>query len=330
MGATKEVTEEVTKEVSLEVHEITKEAAKEDEEYPINLETIKPFYCSQIIFYHVGSVIAIMKIPECARETLLLAYVCYLLSMLGVTCGVHRLWAHRTYEASFPVRLFIMFIFNMGHQGTVIHWSRDHRVHHLYTDTKYDPHNAKYGFFYSHCGWLLHKRTKWVIEAGRKIDISDLYADPICLWQKSLHPWIQIFTSFFFPPLIATFCWGEDFMRAFWVAGVFKYCVTLEGSWFVNSAAHMFGDRPYDEQCMTSENALVSLLTLGEGWHNWHHKYPFDYAASEHGWKSQFNPSKMFIDFFALFGGVWGRKRATAVWNIGKQRRDRLCVDKQD
>ena len=72
-----------------------------------------------------------------------------------------------------------------------------------------------------------------------------------------------------------------------------------------------------------SENALVSLGAIGEGWHNWHHKYPFDYAASEYGVSSQFNPSKLFIDMCACVGLVWGRKRGTAAWQMGRARRDR-------
>ena len=84
----------------------------------------------------------------------------------------------------------------------------------------------------------------------------------------------------------------------------------------------MFGDHPYDPKSLPAENPLVSMLTAGEGWHNWHHKYPFDYAASEFGITSQYNPSKLFIDFFAFFGLIWGRKRATRIWELSKMRID--------
>ena len=65
---------------------------------------------------------------------------------------------------------------------------------------------------------------------------------------------------------------------------------------FVNSAAHLWGERPYDPKSNPAENPWVAILSVGEGWHNWHHKYPFDYAASEFGVASQFNPTKLFID----------------------------------
>lgn len=54
-----------------------------------------------------------------------------------------------------------------------------------------------------------------------------------------------------------------------------------------------------------------------------HHKYPFDYAASEFGITSQFNPTKMFIDGLAAVGLVTNRKRATGAWTKLKERRDK-------
>ena len=91
--------------------------------------------------------------------------------------------------------------------------------------------------------------------------------------------------------------------------------------WFVNSAAHLWGDRPYDPQSNPAENKIVAVLAIGEGWHNWHHKYPFDYAASEYGVSSRFNPTKMVIDLAAAAGMVTGRKRATAMWAREKAKR---------
>jgi len=67
---------------------------------------------------------------------------------------------------------------------------------------------------------------------------------------------------------------------------------------------------------------MVSWMAIGEGWHNWHHKYPYDYAASEFGISSQFNPSKMLIDLWAELGLVWNLRRGTSAWTIAKARRD--------
>merc|ERR1712031_112706 len=84
--------------------------------------------------------------------------------------------------------------------------------------------------------------------------------------------------------------------------------------------AHLWGDHPYDEHMNPAENGLVSIAAVGEGWHNWHHTYPYDYAASELGISDQFNPTKLFIDFSARLGHVTDRKRAINQWNRKKTR----------
>ena len=81
----------------------------------------------------------------------------------------------------------------------------------------------------------------------------------------------------------------------------------LHGTWCVNSAAHMFGNRPYDSSIPPAENPYVSAMCFGEGYHNYHHKFPFDYATSELGYS--FNTAKSFIDYMARIGQAYDLKR---------------------
>ena len=233
------------------------------------------------------------------------------------------MWSHRSYSASFPVRFLLMLCNSIANQGSIFHWARDHRVHHKYSETDADPHNAMRGFFFAHMGWLYVKKHPEVIRAGKELDFSDLYEDPVVMFQKKLDPWFALYMCFVFPAQIAVKYWGESFWPAFFVAGGLRYMAVLHFTWLVNSAAHLYGDHPYDVVSYPSENPYVSFFAVGEGWHNWHHKYPFDYAASEFGISSQFNPSKLIIDMFAAVGLVWGRKRGTAAWDMGRARRDR-------
>lgn len=69
-------------------------------------------------------------------------------------------------------------------QNDVIEWARDHRCHHKWTDTEADPHNSRRGFFYSHVGWLLTRKSEKLKEMGAKIDISDLWNDPVLAFQR--------------------------------------------------------------------------------------------------------------------------------------------------
>ena len=245
--------------------------------------------------------------------------------MFGITAGAHRLWSHRSYKATYPLRVFLMLCNSIANQGSIWHWSRDHRVHHKHSETDADPHNATRGFFYSHMGWLLVKKHKDVIEAGKKLTFDDLVEDSTVTFQKALDPWFALFMCFVLPGLVCTL-WGDNFWNGYWVAGALRYILVLHATWLVNSAAHFYGDHPYDPKSWPSENPIVSYLAVGEGWHNWHHKYPYDYAASEYGIDRQYNPTKLFIDFFCLIGLASDCKRGTGAWSQLRAKRDALAV----
>lgn len=175
-------------------------------------------------------------------------------------------------------------------------------------------------------GWLLTKKHQDVVDAGKKLNFDDLLADPVVMFQKTFDPWFALFMCFVFPGLVCTL-WGDNFWNGYFVAGALRYIIVLHITWCVNSAAHFFGDHPYDPTSWPAENPLVSFGALGEGWHNWHHKYPFDYAASEYGIDKQFNPTKLFIDICCFFGLASDRKRGTGAWTKLKAARDANLLD---
>ena len=153
------------------------------------------------------------------------------------------------------------------------------------------------------------------------MNMDDLRADPFVMFQKRHDPYWNAMWCFIIPAMVCVYGWGESWGNGIFVPGMLRYVVVLHATWCVNSAAHLWGELPYDPDSNPAENPLVAIVSVGEGWHNWHHKYPFDYAASELGVLRQFNPSKMVIDFAAALGSVTERKRATAMWNREKKRR---------
>lgn len=110
----------------------------------------------------------------------------------------------------------------------------------------------------------------------------------------------------------------------FFVAGALRYVCVLHASWAVNSLAHLYGDQPYDQSILPSENILVTVMSLGDGYHNWHHKFPYDYAGAEKGCWVQFNPTKFFIDIMYGFGQVYERKRARGAYRTVKASQDTI------
>jgi stearoyl-CoA desaturase (delta-9 desaturase) len=269
---------------------------------------------------YVAAFMGILTISKCHPLTISFAILMWPISGLGITAGAHRLWAHRSYKASLPLRIVLMLFNCFANQGSIYHWARDHRVHHKHSETNADPHNATRGIFFAHVGWLLVKKHPSIIEAGQKLSHDDLAEDGVVAFQKRFDPWFTLFMCFVFPSLVCM-TWGEPFWNGYWVAGALRYVFVLHATWCVNSLAHFFGEHPYDPNSWPAENPLVSFLAIGEGWHNWHHKYPYDYATSEFGALKRYNPTKMFIDACCALGLASDRKRATGAWNRLKEQR---------
>eukprot|EP00099_Drosophila_melanogaster_P022663 NP_650201.1 desaturase 2 [Drosophila melanogaster] len=239
--------------------------------------------------------------------TTLFAAGLYIIGMLGVTAGAHRLWAHRTYKAKWPLRLLLVIFNTIAFQDAVYHWARDHRVHHKYSETDADPHNATRGFFFSHVGWLLCKKHPDIKEKGRGLDLSDLRADPILMFQRKHYYILMPLACFVLPTVIPMVYWNETLASSWFVATMFRWCFQLNMTWLVNSAAHKFGNRPYDKTMNPTQNAFVSAFTFGEGWHNYHHAFPWDYKTAEWGCYS-LNITTAFIDLFAKIGWAYDLK----------------------
>jgi stearoyl-CoA desaturase (Delta-9 desaturase) len=102
----------------------------------------------------------------------------------GVAGGAHRMWCHKSYKANTKLKVLLVFFQTIAVQNCVIEWVRDHRVHHKYSDTNADPHNASRGFFFSHIGWLMCKKHPDVRKYGSRIDMSDLEAEPLLKFQE--------------------------------------------------------------------------------------------------------------------------------------------------
>lgn len=226
----------------------------------------------------------------------------------GILSGAHRLWCHRSYKAKWPLRLILMLADTLALQNDLYEWCRDHRVHHKYSETDADPHNANRGFFFSHMGWLFCKKHPEVKAKGKTVDLSDLWEDPLIRFQRRFYIPMVLLVWGVFPVWVPVYFWGENvyYMICY---NMFRYVFSLHQTWFVNSFAHLNGMKPYDKYIGPTENRKVVYATMGEGYHNYHHTFPWDYSASELGWEYNFNPATAFIEFFAKMGWAYDLKR---------------------
>uniref|UniRef100_A0A1B6G1D1 Fatty acid desaturase domain-containing protein n=1 Tax=Cuerna arida TaxID=1464854 RepID=A0A1B6G1D1_9HEMI len=288
------------------------------------------------LFVHGGALYGMFLIITAARwYTTLWAFGLVYTSGFGITAGAHRLWSHRAYKATWPLRLILVFLFTIAGQRHVYAWALDHRIHHKFSETDSDPHDARRGFWFSHVGWLVLTPHPAVEARRGAVDMSDLDSDPIVVWQRRLYIPLFAILCIGLPVLIPWYYWNEDLWISFFVNFNFRFSFTLNMAFAVNSFAHMYGARPYDKNISPVENIAVSLGALGEGWHNYHHVFPWDYKTSELG-QYGFNWTTAFIDTFARLGWAYDcktvsedmvRRRAQrsgdgSVWGFGDRDMD--------
>ncbi|CAG8446765.1 11145_t:CDS:2 [Diversispora eburnea] len=240
---------------------------------------------------------------EIQSKTAIWAIIYYFITGLGITAGYHRLWSHRAYKAARAFEIFLIFAASGAVEGSIRWWCRDHRAHHRWTDTESDPYSAHKGLFYSHIGWMLLKQNPNRIG---KSDISDLDADPLKRLQHRHYGIFAIGMGFVFPSLIAGLGWG-DWRGGFFFAGVTRLIFVHHATFCVNSLAHYLGDTPFDDRHTPRDHFVTAILSLGEGYHNFHHEFPMDYRnAIKH---YQYDPTKWLIKVLSYFGITYGLKK---------------------
>ncbi|KAG9380540.1 acyl-desaturase [Pyrenophora tritici-repentis] len=227
------------------------------------------------------------------RPTLLWTILYYGMTAFGITGGYHRLWSHRCYSAALPLRLFLAFVGAGAIQGSIRWWSAKHRAHHRWTDTMKDPYSVMRGLLFSHIGWLVTNEDP---KNKGRTNISDLDSDPIIVFQHRHYTLILPLAAWIFPALVAGLGWG-DWWGGLVYAGIIRACLVQQATFCVNSLAHWIGEQPFDDRRSPRDHVLTALVTMGEGYHNFHHEFPSDYRNAIVWY--QYDPTKWLIWAFS-------------------------------
>lgn len=226
---------------------------------------------------------------------------------MSITAGYHRLWSHKTYKAHPLLR----FIFALGGacalQNDVFHWASDHRRHHAHVDNNdKDPYSAGRGFWFSHIGWILRD-----YESGKKdfSNIKDLQRDPILCWQHKHYLSLVLLMNIGLPALLGFFT--GDIIGSILLGGLLRLVLSQHVTWFINSIAHIWGKQPYSDASSARDNPLLALITYGEGYHNYHHTFQWDYRNGIQWW--HYDPTKWFIRASSFVGLTSDLKRCKPI-----------------
>lgn len=233
---------------------------------------------------NISPVIFIVSVHLCALLTLLpgafswsavflMFFLHWLTASIGICLGFHRYLTHRGFDLPKWLAYTVVFIGTLACQNGPIKWVSQHRMHHAGSDTDEDPHNAKKGFLWSHVIWMLYTHEKFDDPKYIETYAKDLIDDPFYQFLEKYFIAIQFAFGFFLLAL-----GGLPFVA--W--GIFaRLVMSYHSTWFVNSAAHMFGYKNFKLVDDLSTNCWwVGLFAYGEGWHNNHHAFP---KSARHG-----------------------------------------------
>jgi stearoyl-CoA desaturase (delta-9 desaturase) len=225
---------------------------------------------------HVGAVLAFFVFRPRAVDVAI-AVSLYVLRMFAITGGYHRYFAHRTYKTGRVFQFLLALIGTFSTQKGPIWWSAVHRRHHRESDGPKDVHSpVQRGFWYSHIGWVLSSEH----ENYDDKEVKDLVKYPELRWLDRWHI-VPVFAYLFLATAVGGMrglCW--------W------YCVStvalLHGTFTINSLSHVFGKRRYATTDDSRNNWLLAIITMGEGWHNNHHRYQGSTNQGFYWWEYDF------------------------------------------
>lgn len=236
------------------------------------------------------------------------AIVFYFARMFAVTGVLHRYFSHKTYRTSRPMQFLLALWAGTTVQRGPLWWAYHHRQHHDHSDEPEDVHSPHvHGFLWSHIGWITSRRnfpTDYSL-------VRDLARYPELVWLNrfdSVVPALFAAAVFGIGQLLAAYApalgtngpqllvWG------FFISTTFLF----HGTACINSLAHLMGRRRYNTGDDSRNSFILAIITLGEGWHNNHHRYR---SATRNGffwW--EFDPTYYFLKAFSWTGLIWGLK----------------------
>ncbi|MBI4432564.1 MAG: fatty acid desaturase [Candidatus Omnitrophica bacterium] len=222
---------------------------------------------------------------------------------MSITVGYHRLFSHASYKANTFVRFLILFFGAAAFEQSALTWASTHRDHHRHADTDLDPYGIRKGFFFAHIGWMLF----WKHEPDFS-NVKDLQKDALVAHQHRHYLVWALLAGFVLP--VAIGAWMGHALATLLITVCVRLVLVHHATFCINSLSHTFGKTPYDARSTARDNWFVALLTNGEGYHNFHHRFPTDYRNGVRWY--HWDPSKWTIAVLAHLGWAWDLKRIYA------------------
>ena len=234
----------------------------------------------------------------------------YFFRMFAITGFLHRYFSHKTFSTSRAFQ-FVMAVWTaLAVQRGALWWAYTHRHHHKHSDEEEDKHSPVVdGFWWSHIGWITSKKN-FPTDYSK---IPDLAKYPELVFLNRF--------DIFIPLLAAAVTYGSGAWLGahgydtngpqMLVWGIISTVVLFHGTACINSLAHVFGSKRFKTTGDESRNSLIlTLITLGEGWHNNHHRYQATTKQGFYWW--EIDPTYYGLKVMSWMGLIWGLKGVPA------------------
>jgi stearoyl-CoA desaturase (delta-9 desaturase) len=262
--------------------------------------------CLPFLFLHVGCIGLIWV--GWSWSAVGVAAALYFVRMFAITGFYHRYFSHRTFRTSRFMQFILAVWGNAAVQRGALWWAAVHRHHHRHSDTMEDVHSARMkGFLWSHIGWMTSSRN---FPTDYK-SVRDLAQFPELVFLNRFDlivPAIFGLCLFGFGALLA-YCFpglhtsgGQIFVWGFFVST----CFLLHGTLFINSLAHVWGNQRFPTEDDSRNNFWLALITLGEGWHNNHHRFMGSARQGFYWW--EIDITYYLLKIFSWTGLIWDVK----------------------
>lgn len=272
-----------------------------EEEERVDWVRVMPF-----VFLHVGclGVIWVGWSPVAAWSAVAL----YVIRMFAVTGVHHRYFSHKSYSTSrFGQFLLAVFAGTTVQRGS-LWWAYHHRHHHQHSDGPEDAHSPHvHGFLWSHIGWIT-SRSNFPTDYSK---IKDLAKFPELVWLNRFDMVVPaLFAVACYLSGVALETWAPQLgttgpqmlVWAFFISTTFLF----HGTACINSMAHLMGRRRYKTEDDSRNSFILAIITLGEGWHNNHHRYQASTRNGFYWW--EIDPTYYGLKFLSWTGFIWGLK----------------------
>lgn len=249
----------------------------------------------------------------------------YVVRMFGITAGFHRYFSHRTFKTSRTFQFLLGTLATSAAQRGPLWWAAHHRHHHRHSDTDHDVHSpVTQGFFWSHIGWIvssyssptMYHEVKDLTKFKELVILNKFHqVIPFCLG-------VLLFVSGYY---LGNLFPGTGITGGSFLAWGFFMSTTLlyHGTFSINSLSHVFGSKRFKTEDESRNNFWLALITLGEGWHNNHHRYPASERQGFYWWEVDF--AHMALWLLSKCHIVWDLKTPPeAIYEEAKARRESM------